>query len=248
MILKFNVMKIAISQPTYFPWLGQFDLIDQSDIFIFYDDVQVVKQSWGTRNRIKTHNDIQWLSVGIKHNKNFSKLEFNTTELNNINNWRIKHLKTIKNSYIKSKYFEEIYDWLNPLILDSKYNFLGDFNINIIKSICFRIGINSFFKRSSMLNSKDGSKDERLVSICKELEAETYISPIGAFNYIEKNNKYGNFEKSETKLIYQDYKHPEYNQLYGNFVSHLSILDLLFNEGFNNSLDVIRSGRGILEY
>ena len=99
-----------------------------------------------------------------------------------------------------------------------------------------------------MLNSKDGSKDERLVSICKELEAETYISPIGAFNYIEKNNKYGNFEKSETKLIYQDYKHPEYNQLYGNFVSHLSILDLLFNEGFNNSLDVIRSGRGILEY
>ena len=248
MILKSKFMKIAISQPTYIPWIGLFDLIDQADIFVFYDDVQIVKQSWDTRNRIKTHNDVQWLSLGIKHNKNFSKLKFNTTELNNVNNWRIKHLKTIKNAYIKSNFFEEVYDWINELIIDSKYNLLGDFNSNIIKDISSRIGINTVFKNSSMLSSTKGSKDVRLVSICKELDADTYISPLGAFNYIEKNNKNGAFQSSETKLLYQEYKHPEYNQLYGKFISQLSILDLLFNEGFDNSLDIIRSGRGILEY
>ena len=59
-------MKIAINQPTYFPWLGYFDLIDQVDTYIFYDDVQIVKQSWGTGNRIMTSSGIQWLSVPNK--------------------------------------------------------------------------------------------------------------------------------------------------------------------------------------
>ena len=92
-------MKIAISQPTYIPWIGQFDLIDQADIFVFYDDVQIVKQSWDTRNRIMTSSGIQWLSVPLIHKDSYNEKYFNSTDIVDSEIWKAKHYKKIMYAY-----------------------------------------------------------------------------------------------------------------------------------------------------
>ena len=236
-------MKIAISQPTYIPWLGQFDLIDHADVFVFYDDVQIVKQSWDTRNRIMTSSGVQWLSVPLNHKDRYDEKYFNSTFIIDNDIWKVKHYKSIMHAYSKSKFFKQIIPFIKELIVNNNYETLGEFNKYIIKSIAKKIGISTHFVSSSSLVSKDGSKDHRLVDICMELNAKKYISPLGAANYIEAKNKEGAFHNSSVSLYYQNYKHPTYNQFFKPFNSNLSIVDLLFNEGYKNALRIIRSGR-----
>jgi hypothetical protein len=235
-------MICAISQPTYLPWLGQFNLMDHADVFVFYDDVQMVKQTWDIRNKIKTRQGPIWLSVPISHNMHFDQMLFTNTLLDEKKNWRIKHLKSIQNAYAKAPFYKEIMEWLETKFNNS-ISILADWHIFLIKEISKEIGITTLFYRSSQLNSRHGIKEERLISICKELEATTYLSPLGAYTYIEKERPSGAFLNSQIQLCYQHYDHPTYPQLNGDFVSHMCILDLLFNVGFDHALEIIRSGR-----
>ena len=236
-------MKIAISQPTYIPWLGQFDLIDHADIFVFYDDVQIVKQSWDTRNRIMTSSGSQWLSVPLSHEDSYNEKYFNSTYIIESEIWKVKHYKTIMYAYSKSKFFKQTISFVKELIVNNKNETLGEFNKHIIRSIAEKIGISTQFVSSSSLDSKAGSKDYRLLDICKELNAKKYISPLGAAKYIEANNPGGAFHNTSIDLYYQNYEHPIYNQFFKPFNTKLSIIDLLFNEGHKNALRIIRSGR-----
>lgn len=227
-------------QPTYLPWIGLFDLIDQSDVFVFYNDVQYVKGQWDSRNRIKTANGETFLTAQIK--KSPLNTAHNKIELVNNKPWKKKHLKTLYYTYQKTAHFKEVYQFLEEVI-KKECVYLSEFNEHIIKKISNKIGIKANFVQSSSLNSKDGIKDKRLVSICKELDCKTYLSPIGASSYIEEKNPGGEFTKNNIALLYQNYEHPKYNQFFGEFVSHMSIVDLLFYEGFKNTLKIIREGR-----
>jgi hypothetical protein len=235
-------MICAISQPTYLPWLGQFNLMDHVDVFVFYDDVQVVRQSWATRNQIKTSQGPLWLPVPILHNKHFDEMLFNNTLIDEKKNWKKKQLKSIQNAYSKATCFKEVIQWLEDSFSNS-ITTLGDLNVFLIEDIAKKIGITTKFLRSANLNSKEGKKDDRLVSICKELGAKIYLSPVGSYNYIEANQKSGAFLNSGVELLYQQYEHPVYPQIHGDFVNFMCILDLLFNVGFDNALEVIKSGR-----
>jgi hypothetical protein len=93
------------------------------------------------------------------------------------------------------------------------------------------------------LKNVKGSKDDLLVSICGAVEADYYLSAFGSAEYIEKDHSGGAFADTKIKLFYQNYNHPKHPQLYNDFVSYLSIIDLLFNVGFKNSLEIIRKGR-----
>jgi hypothetical protein len=55
--------KIAILQSNYIPWKGYFDVIKKSDLFIFHDDLQYTKGDWRNRNKIKTSNGLEWLTI-----------------------------------------------------------------------------------------------------------------------------------------------------------------------------------------
>ena len=94
---------------------------------------------------------------------------------------------------------------------------------------------------SSALNNITGVKDERLVSICQALNISHYLSPVGSANYLEKETPGGAIVKAGIQLTYQNFIHPEYQQLYGSFQSHLTIIDMLFNCGSDNTLELIRS-------
>ena len=233
----------AIMQPTYLPWLGYFDLIDQVDNFVFLDDVQLEKNSWQLRNRIKTAQGELYLSVSRKKNKGEQLFLIKDTEVNDIPRWREKHIKSIDTAYKKTDFYQDVFPFVESLINNSMIN-LSKFNINIIQSIAERIGIKTKFFISSELDDIKGIKDRRVVSICKTIDCNAYLSTPGAAEYIDKRKIGGEFPKNNISLYYHNYQHPTYKQLYGDFLPYMSIIDLIFNEGFDKSLNIIKKGRG----
>lgn len=235
-------MKCAIMQPTYLPWIGYFDLIDQVDKFVFLDSVQLTKQSWQVRNRIKSPDGELFLSIPTIRSNGLKDTKICEAIMQVDTKFKDKHLKSIKLLYRRALYFDEVYEMLFPLINNNETN-LSEFNINIIKKISNTIGIKSTFLQSSKMTNIKGKKDGMGVSICNEICCNEYISSQGSAEYIEKENPGGEFSKNKIELFYHNYCHPKYNQLFGDFLSHMSIIDLLFNCGLDNSLDIIKEGR-----
>lgn len=230
-------MICAIHQPQTYPWLGYFAKIIQADIFIFFDDVQFKKNEWQNRNRIKTDRGWMWLTVPVIHN--FGQ-RINEVQIDNKQNWKKKHLNTFTTYYSKAPFFKSLFEELKELY-SRDYELLADFNITTIKWILKKLKIEKKIFLSSNLNYNPEqipiSADEKIIKILKIVNAETYISGQGGKNYLNLEL----FKKEGINVIFQNFQHPVYNQLYGSFISNLSILDLLFNEG-EKSLDIITKG------
>lgn len=235
-------MICAIMQPTFFPWLGYFDMIDQSEKFILLDDVQMVKQSWQVRNRIKTANGPLLLSIPIKKKLLLSERTIKLAEINYDLNWEEKHLNNINNAYFKSSYFNIVFPKIKS-IYDRHIQHLGELNTLFITTIVKEIGIDTEIITSSALDETEGRKDARLTYLCKKVGADKYLSPQGSAVYIESKSPGGNLAENDIDVYYHNYNHPVYKQLYGDFIPYMSIIDLLFNVGFDDALEVIRSGR-----
>jgi len=232
-------MKGSIMQPTYLPWIGYFAMIDQVDCFVFLDHVQLSKQSWQVRNRIKEKDGKElMLSIPVVSNGMKNTKLCDAVFANDI--WKIKHLKSFKQCYIKSSYYGEIMQLIEK-VYEKEYFVLSEFTSELIKEICNYIGIDTKFYKSSEYKEIKGIKDEYLVNLCKYLNIDTYLSAKGSAVYIEKEKKGGCFTDAKIKLEYQNYSHPIYNQLGSEFMPYMGIVDILFNEG-KRTLEIIRSG------
>ncbi len=223
-------MKIAIHQPQYLPWPGYFNKIMQCDLFIFLDDVQYKKNEWQNRNRIKSAAGIQWLTVPV-HYKFGQKI--NEIKIDNHILWRKDHLKSIKVNYNKAKYFYEFFVYIEEL-LNKEYKMLVDINVSSIIKILSYLGIDKPFKFSSELKV-EGEKTDRLVNICKKLSADIYISGSGAKEYLEVEK----FIDNGINVIFQEYKTPDYPQLFDEFIPNISIIDMIFNVGKEETLKLV---------
>ena len=235
-------MICAVMQPTYFPWCGYFDLIDSVDTFVFLDDVKLEKSGWQVRNQIKSASGALMLSQSVKLPNGRMETMINQAELDFNHPWTKKHLKSIYNNYRKSACFDSVYPYIESLIL-SEEHMLSTFNISLIKSISSKLGIETNFVLSSEMSGAGGVKDDRLADICNRLEASQYLSPVGSAAYLEQHTPGGAISREGIELYYHQFEHPVYKQMFGEFLSHLSILDVLFNCGFEDSLALIRSGR-----
>ena len=228
-------MRAAIMQPTYLPWTGYFALIDQVDAFVFLDDVEFNDRSWQQRNRIKTDDGPMWLTVPVltsgRRGQEIREVEINTDE-----RWRDKHRKSIKFNYSPADHYDDYEDWLAETY-GTEWAMLRELNVRTIESLADELGVDAEFVLSSELDA-GGRKAHRLLEICRELGADEYLSALGSAEYIEDDNP---FTQSEVGLLYQHYEHPTYSQLHGEFVSQMSVVDLLLNEG-PGSRSVIREG------
>ena len=220
----------AIHQPQYLPWLGYFDKIAASDVFVFLNDTQFKKNEWQNRNKIKTATGWQWLTVPVVHE--FGQ-EIRHTKIDNRAPWRRKHLQALVSNYSKSPYFKEHRTSLESLY-GEEWESLADVNIGLVEFFMAQLGITAKTVLSTELGV-EGKATEALIQICKRVGADTYLSGAGGKDYLEEER----FEQEGITLVYQDYRHPTYPQLYGEFVSHLSIVDLIFNCG-PQSLEVLR--------
>lgn len=233
--------QIAIMQPTYMPWLGYFSMIEQVDEFIFLDNVQLTGRSWQVRNKIKLNDAERLLTIPVEKDLPRDERFINATKYFG-ENWKKSHLDCIRTAYKKAPYYKEVMAFLEEKYAEKQAS-IGDFTIFMIKNIARMIGIDTVLKSSSQLLNVYGEKDEMLVSICKSVDADRYLSAQGSAVYIEKDAPGGAFARNGIELTYQNYIHPEYKQLGDTFISHIGIYDLLFCEGFEKALEIIRSGK-----
>lgn len=231
-------MTCAIMQPTYLPWLGYFQLIANSDLFIFFDDTQFIKRSWHHRNRIKSHDGELMLTVPVLSKGKFGQ-KINEVLINNEDNWRKKHIQSITLNYRKAKYFSGYIDELSYIYSINQSSLL-DLNVALIKFLMEKMGIGTKTILSSELQV-EGERNEKIVGICKKVKAEVLYDAKGAQDILDLSY----FERNNVKLVFQDYQHPVYRQQ-GPFIPHMSALDLLFNEG-RDSLNIINGSHSLSE-
>lgn len=216
---------ISIHQPVYLPWLGFFKKIISSEIFVFLDDIQYEKNGWHNRNKIKTFDGSMWLTVPVNSK---TDVKLNEILIENKSKWSTKHSKSISINYFKSKYFETYWSDLE-LIYQKNHDRLINLNLEIINFILKKMNIKTKIVFSSELKISKSNSD-RILEICKKLNADSYLSGIQGKNYLKLND----FAENKIDVLFQNFQHPVYSQLYEPFVSNLSSIDLLFNEGQNS--------------
>jgi len=231
-------MRIAIAQPTYLPWLGYFDLIDQVDAFVFLDTVQFEKQSWQQRNRIKTAAGLQWLTVPVRI-KGRSTQAIQDVEIAEPL-FYIKHLHLISEHYRNACNFKDFYPAFSSLLKHlAQDGRLAEMNMRLIEWFAARLRIRTPLLRSSRLGVQ-GKRSTLNLTICEALGADEYYSAVGSADYLLQDVNL--FLDRGIAVFFQNYRHPEYGQLFPPFSSFASIIDLLMNEGAG-APEIVRHGR-----
>lgn len=216
--------KLAILQSNYIPWKGYFDLVNSVDEFILYDDVQYTKNDWRNRNKIKTDQGSLWLTIPVKQ-PSLAQTIRETEVASNI--WRTKHWKSIAQAYARSPHFAEVKPMLEPLYLGSDETLLSAINFAFISAINRFLGITTRIRWSNEFELT-GDKSERLVNLCKQAGADTYLTGPSALDYMDCNL----FAQALISIEVADYSgYPQYPQLYPPFEHAVSILDLILNAG-----------------
>lgn len=225
-------MMIGILQPGYIPWFGFFEQLYRSDVFVIYDDVQYDKQSWRNRNRIKTVNGVQWLSVPVLL-KFEEHPQVNEVRIDNRTKWRKKHLMSIRQSYAKAPFFED-YIGIFEDTYSRDWEYLVDLDIYLVARLASALGIPDKHMVRSSTFEIPGGRIERLINICRHFKADVFYEGAAGANYIDMSD----FKAHGIDVAFQNYQHPTYKQRHGDFVPYLSVVDLLFNCG-DKSLEIL---------
>ena len=228
-------MVIGILQPGYLPWLGFFEQMYRSDVFVMYDDVQYDKHGWRNRNRIKTANGMQWLTVPVRFDF-YDRQLISEVLVDNNGNWRKKHAGSLRQNYGKAPCFRQFWPIFEETY-DREWELLVDLDLFLIERLAAALGIGERpLIRSSSLGLS-GDRIDRLTKICRHFGADVFYEGASGRNYIDEKQ----FADLGIKVKYQDYHHPVYRQIYGEFIPFLSVVDLLFNHG-ERSLEIILQG------
>jgi len=225
------MVTIAIHQPEHHPWLGFFKKMSQTDIFVFFDDVQYNSSGFQNRNYIKTNTGKTLLSVPVL-SKFDSKI--NEIKIDKTKNWFKKHKKSIMTNYSKTDFFEEYKNKIEE-IYETEYEYLIELNTKVIKFFLNELKIKTKIIFSSSLNL-DSNSPKKILEICKKFNADKYISGV---HWGLENLNLKEFSDNQIKIEFQKFLHPIYKQCHSPFIPNLSTLDLILNEGKN--------GRKILE-
>ena len=217
---------VAIHQPNYLPYLGFFDKMVKSDIFVIYDDAQFNRRDFQHRNRIRIYKGWRWLTVPVE------KKEIPIKEIRIINerqknkpHWSKIHFREIHANYAKTDYYSVYGDEIRK-IYEKKYEKLVDLNMALIKFLMKAFDIDVKIVYASKFGFKTKSSQKNL-DLVKAVGGDVYLSgPMGR-NYLDVSL----FEKEGIKVVFQDFKHPVYKQRYEGFVPNMAAIDALFNVG-----------------
>lgn len=217
-------MKLAIMQPYFFPYIGYFQLIAASDVFVLHDDVQYIKGGWINRNRILFGGKDRLITLPVK--KDAYDLPINARCYVDDRQLRKDILNLLKQAYAKTPCFREVFPLIESLLMFEDMN-VARYNENLIRHICEFIGIGSRIINSSGMEKDDHLVGElRVLEICSKLGATEYTNPIGGTQLYHRKA----FEERGIKLHFLEAENVSYKQLGDTWVPFLSIIDvLMFN-------------------
>jgi hypothetical protein len=221
-------MILSVHQPQYMPWLGYFDKIYRSDIFIFLDQVQYKEREFQNRNRIRTKEGWMWLTVPVI-SKGLGRQKISDVRVDNTLPWARKHWSSLKACYSKAAFFKTYSPFLEDLYA-RHWDRLSDLNVELTNYQLRELNIaTKVFYESDIGDTQCSTA--RIIELCRKLQADTYLSGQGGKDYLEE----GQFTTAGIKLVYQQFSCPRYRQVYQeaetDFIPNLAALDLLFNEG-----------------
>ena len=218
-------MKIAIVQPYFFPYLGYFQLINEVDQFVVYDDVNFMKKKWINRNNILIKGKPNFFVVPLK--KISQNKLIKDVEIDSSSNWKTKTLKKVEMAYQKAPHFKKAF-YLIENVVNQNQTHISKLAFKSLQEICNYLDITTYLKPSSVIyeNSHLKSQD-RIIDICNKENADHYINPIGGINLYSEES----FLKHKIHLSFLKPGIVSYTQFKQKFVPHLSILDtIMFND------------------
>lgn len=220
-----NKKRVAILQSNYIPWKGYFDLIRNVDEFIILDEVQFTKNDWRNRNKIKTRDGVQWLTIPVRQ----EKLEQSISSIQTLDaRWAHKHWTSLVHNYSRSPYFSLYAQSIEAAYAEvSELTSLSAINVLFLKLICRMLEIKTVISRCTDYRMQ-GDRVNRLLSLCQQASANEYLSGPAAKNYLDEQL----FKEAGISLKWADYsQYAEYKQLFPPFSHAVTVLDLLFNTG-----------------
>ncbi|HEU5194687.1 MAG TPA: WbqC family protein [Methylomirabilota bacterium] len=226
-------MKLAIHQPQYMPWLGYLAKWAAADALVFLDTVQYEKNGWQNRNRIKTAAGARWLTVPVRARLG---TPIAAVQTDGAQPWRARHLRAIEDAYAGAPYLARHGEALRTLYA-ADWPRLAPLAVATAEWLARAVGIATPAHLASTLGVDAAEPTERLIALCRALRADTYLAGRDGARYMDRQA----FARAGITVLFQDYKHPEYAQLHGEFVPFLSGLDLLLTHG-DDALALLRSG------
>ena len=223
---------LVAHQPEFLPWLGNLSKAAMGDVYLILDTVQFVKEVFQNRNKIKIASDRgwQWLTVPTVGGKK-KLMNWQDVKINNSIPWKRKHLAAIKTSYARAPFFSEIYPEIEQIYNEFDDDRLIEFVVKFIEYAHRKFELNIPIYRTSQLIDRgydiSGAKTDLILSMCRSVDAKTFIFGTQGRNYIEKE------KFNQVEYRFQNFEHPIYMQQHGDFISHMSFIDVLFNYGPN---------------
>lgn len=223
-------MKVAIMQPYFFSYIGYFQLINAVDEFVIYDNIEFTKKGWINRNRILVNGTDAMISLPLKKDSDY--LYVNERYL--ADSWeeeKKKMLNRIKESYRKAPHFKEAFAVIQECIMYDDRN-LFKFILHSLKTLMQYLNIETnLVISSSVLIDHKLKSHEKVIAICKERGADTYINPIGGLDLYDKEH----FKQNNIELQFQKSNSITYKQFNNEFVPWLSIIDVMM---FSNKEEI----------
>jgi hypothetical protein len=215
---------IAIHQPNYLPYLGFFDKMVKSEIFVIHDDVQFNKRDFQQRNKIRTFEGWKWLSVPIKkESKPISEINIINEKQKNKPHWFESHFRDIRANYVDTEFFN-LYEKQLEQIYNRDCEKLIDLNMSLIKFLIKAFDIEVELLYASEFGFESTST-QKIIDIVNALDGDSYLSGTGGYNYLD-TSLFG-----DVTVTFQDFQHPVYRQRYDGFIPNMSAIDALFNVG-----------------
>ncbi|WP_194191037.1 WbqC family protein [Clostridium chrysemydis] len=217
-------MKLGIMQPYFFPYIGYWQLLNAVDKYVIYDDVNFIKGGWINRNKILMNGEAKMFNVqmqGASPNKLINEIEVSTNEQG-----QKKLLRSIENNYRKAPYFKDVYNILEEIIMSKEAN-LAKYLENSIKKVCEYLEIKTEIIISSSIEKDNNLRaEEKVIEICKKIGATEYYNAVGG----QELYSYDDFKNNGITLKFLKTNDIKYNQFNNEFISNLSIVDvLMFN-------------------
>jgi hypothetical protein len=219
--------RVAIMQPTYLPYLGYFELIAQSDLFVFLNDVQFERRSWQSRNRIMTVSGELMLTVPVKKHDRDSVLGL--IEISEDQPWREKHLASVRHAYGARPHFAEMFGFLEAEL--ARTGGLADLTTGLIEAAARKLRIGTPMARASAL-ACEGRRSDHLLAICEAVGATEYLSTTGSRDYLEAD---GVFAAAGMPVAYFSHQPKAYPQGRSEFTPYMAFIDAVANVGWDGT-------------
>ena len=217
---------VAIMQPYIFPYFGYMQLVEASDIFVFYDDVTFIKQGWVNRNRIIINKAIYTFTIPLHEASSFKWIAH--TQLKDIEHFKKKFIKQVSQSYASAPGYALGLEYIEA-VLSGKPTSISDISQKSVTLFFDLLGIEKQFLKSSDLPiAKPGqfSAADRLIEITKHLGGDIYLNPIGGVELYSK----AYFASKGIQLNFVSPELKPYRQGKGvEFIPSLSIIDVIMH-------------------